>query len=143
MNHPLQPLTPMQRLGWLQHFTRIRCTQKFASFVPGQSYPVTTSTAAVNHSETRLQRDGMPAAVILTGWDLLVKISATPIENRKSKIENSEVHRFLARPQSIHPWIHDLSFLIAHFAIPEILDLAALNSAAFRNYQEKLRALES
>lgn len=130
----------MQRLGWLQHFTRIRCTKKFASFEPGQFYPVATSTVAVNHRETRLQRDGMPAAVILTGWDLLVKISAAAIGSEQP---DPCVHRFLARPQSIHPWIHDLSFLIAHFAIPEILDLAALNSAAFRNYQEKLRALES
>lgn len=130
----------MQRLGWLQHFTRIRCIKRFATFQKGTLYPLATSTAAVTHSESRLQRDGLPSAVILTGWDLLVKIAAAEVGT-----ENSEscVHRFLARPQSTHPWIHDLAFLIEHFQIPQILDQAALNPAAFLSYQEKLRALES
>lgn len=130
----------MQRLGWLQHFTRIRCTKPFDAFRKGLLYPLSTSTVTVDHSETRLQRDGLPAAVILTGWDLLVKIAAAEIGTENS---DSCVHRFLARPQSTHPWIHDLPFLIEHFQIPEILDQAALNATAFLGYQDKLRALES
>lgn len=133
MIHPLQPLAPIQRLGWLKHFSRIKCAKSFARFVAGALYDVTVENVGVSHEEIRIRHDGDAEMVTLSGSDLLIKIADG----------EGEKHRFLAAPKSKLYMIHDLPFLVEHFHIPAIPDLGAMRPRELEALKKKLRALES
>lgn len=142
---PLQPLPPMQRLGWLQHFSSLKCktghtSQVTGHFLKNRRYAIATETVRVESKERRARRDGSSEPVTYTGKDLLVRIQD----------EQGNWHRFLSNPPLLqhsktpkHPLIHDFMFLVKHFEIPEIPDAAALQPKLFREMKQRLKALES
>lgn len=137
MNYPIQPLSPIERLGWLVHFSTLKCKKNFSAsgsqlFTVSKRYSFTASTVKVRRTERRARRDGIRSPVHLTGPDLYIKIAD----------ESARDHRFLARPATRNDIIHDFAFLVEHFEIPEIPDLASLHPKKFQEYKRRLRALE-
>ena len=141
MNYPIQPLPALQRLGWLIHFSSLKCRRTVSqlstfnsqpSFRAARRYPFTTETVKVRATERRAGRDGVSRPVHLTGLDLLVRL----------RDEQGQWHRFLTLPATKNEIIHDFRFLVEHFEIPDIPDLARLQPGRFREYKRKLRALE-
>jgi hypothetical protein len=133
VNHPLQPLQPLQRLGWLKHFTAIECSKaSHGVFRAGQSYPMTSETVTIRTKDRRQRTDGVSEPVTFTGKNILIRV----------KDHAGDWHRFLENPAAEHPLIHDLKFLVEHFSIPEIQDVATLNPTQFRKNIRKLKALE-
>jgi hypothetical protein len=131
--HPLQPLPPMQRLGWLPQTTELKCRRGApAAFTYGQRYSVTTEKVKVHLKERRARRDGISEPVTYIGLELLVRI----------KDNHGNWHRCLANPAAQHALIHDLSFLVEHFDIPPVPDLARLHPKQYNKNQRKLKELE-
>jgi len=133
MNAPLLPVAPYQRLGWMRHFKSLRCKKDCAGFTKGRDYPILVEDVRISHGERRLRRNGVRESVTLTGRGLMFVIKA----------DNGWRHRFLDRPQDAHPIIHDFAFLVEHFTIPQVRDVALLNPKGFETYKARLRALES
>ncbi len=81
-------------------------------------------------SETR---NAKSETVVLTGCELMIVLTA----------DNGWRHRFLAAPKKTHTIIHSFEFLVEHFHIPQVPDVAALNPNGFETFKARLRALES
>ena len=134
----------MQRLGWLPHTGQLKCTEpvdignllagrRTTVFIKGQSYDFTTEKVKVFIKERRARRDGISEPATYSGYELLVRV----------KDNQDNWHRCLPNPQGEHALIHDLEFLVEHFEIPKVPDLAALHPKKFAAYKRKLKQLES
>jgi hypothetical protein len=132
LNNPLQPLPPIQRLGWLIHFRDLRCRRSITTFRARRRYPITCETVRVQQRDRRTRRDGVTEPVIYTGQELFIRI----------KDNAGTWHRCLPTPANQHPLIHDFTFLIDHFDIPEVHDVATLNQKQFAANKRALKALE-
>lgn len=143
--NPLQPLPPMQRLGWLPQATELRCRKSFfnpkmwagykhppACFAHGERYPITTEKVKVHMKERRARRDGISEPVTYTGYELLIRV----------KDNHGNWHRCLANPAGQHALIHDLVWLVRHFDIPKVPDLAKKHPKQFKEFQRRLKKLE-
>jgi hypothetical protein len=127
----------MQRLGWLSNFKELRCRTSvpFDSsvlFSRSRRYAITTERVKIQFKERRARRDGVCEPVTLTGSEMLVRI----------KDNAGNWHRCIASPAGKHALIHDLQFLVDHFDIPEVPDVAQLNPKQFAANKRALRALE-
>lgn len=130
---PLQPLPPMQRLGWLPQSGTLKCLRSCVpAFLRYSPYDFTTEKVKVFSKERRARRDGVSEPVTYSGYELLIRV----------KDDHGEWHRCLPNPQGQHALIHDLEFLVEHFEIPEVPDLAALHPKKFAAYKRKLKKLE-
>jgi hypothetical protein len=87
----------------------------------------------LTHAERKTRTGGVKEAVTLSGNGLMVVIKA----------DNGWRHRFLDQPRAEHPILHDFQFLVEHFTIPPVPDVARLHAKAFETYKARLRALES
>lgn len=133
----------MQRLGWLPHTGELKCAipidignllagRRTTVFSKGDRYDFTTEKVKVFSKERRARRDGVSEPVTYSGYELFIRIK----DNR------GNWHRCLPNPQGQHALIHDLEFLVEHFEIPEVPDLAKLHPKKFATYKRKLRKLE-
>lgn len=130
---PLQPLAPMQRLGWLPHFTKLKCRLAIEGcFRRGATYPMLTSIVKVESKERRTTRSGGTEPITIAGRDLLVQL----------RDDKGHWHRFISRPPFTHEILHDHAALVEHFDIPEIPDLAALQPKRFAEFKKRLKELE-
>ncbi len=131
----------MQRLGWLPHFKELKCRRTVAAslcrgapiFTCDHNYPVTTERVKVQFKERRARRDGVSEPVTYTGSEMMVRI----------KDNQGNWHRCLPNPANTHALIHDLVFLVRHFEIPKVPDLATLHRKQFNHYKRKLKELEN
>lgn len=134
----------MQRLGWLPHAGVLKCTEsvdignllagrRTTVFANGESYSFTTEKVKVFTKERRARRDGISEPVTYSGYELVVRV----------KDNQGNWHRCLPNPQADHALIHDLEFLVEHFEIPEVPDLAALHPKDFSRYKRRLKQLEN
>jgi hypothetical protein len=117
----------------MRHFNFLRCKKDCSGFTRGKDYPMTLESVRLSHGERRSRRNGVRESVTLAGRGLMIVLKA----------DNGWRHRFLDRPQAEHPIIHNFGFLVEHFTIPQIPDVARLNPKAFETYKARLRALES
>lgn len=135
MNAPILPLSPYERLGWMRYFQSLKCRKTCCkrSFQAGKIYAMSVRTVRVTTRERRRRRDGLFESVELAGCDLEIVLTAG----------NGWRHRFLDKPQASHPIVHNFEFLVEHFSIPQVPDIATLNPQGFETYKARLRALES
>ena len=144
--NPLQPLPPMQRLGWLPQRGQLKCIKTARnpkmwagyntppSFLDrGQLYDFTTEKVKIQIKERRARRDGISEPVTYAGVELLIRV----------KDNHGNWHRCLANPAGQHALIHDLSFLVEHFDIPQVPDVAKQHRKQFANFQRRLKRLET
>ncbi len=92
-----------------------------------------TQTVRITFSENRNSELGTRKFCTLTGCELMIVLTA----------DNGWRHRFLAAPKKTHTIIHSFEFLVEHFHIPQVPDVAALNPKGFETFKARLRALES
>jgi len=135
MNPPLQPLAPAQRLAWLVNHSLLRCkrSEPAGHFLKGSDYAITTETARIQFKERRARRDGITEPVTFTGHELLVRL----------KDEKGNWHRCLPNPTATHELIHDFAFLVQHFHIPDVPDIAKATPKQFAAMKRRLKMLES
>lgn len=123
----------MQRLGWLPQTGQLKCSRScFPVFLRDSFYEFTTEKVKVFLKERRARRDGVSEPVTYSGYELLIRI----------RDNQGNWHRCLPNPQGQHALIHDLEFLVEHFHIPQVPDLAALHPKKFAAYKRRLKRLE-
>jgi len=134
MTRPLQPLTPFQRIGWLTGQQRLACIQSHENhWKTGNTYASICEEVNMQGRRTRRTRKGLEETVTLTGKELMIRIID----------ENRDWHRFMPNPPIAHRLVHSFRFLVSHFAIPAVPDIANINPDLYDEYLKRLHGLET
>jgi len=142
---PFYPLNDVQRLGFLDEEDAIECKQELAvgnalagrrevCFVPGQSYPIETSTRQVARSDIRPNILGVMEHVTYHGQELVIKIQ----DGKKLW------HSFGSfKEEEQNEYVHPLEALLDYFTIPEVADVALVHPEKYAANLAKLDALQA
>lgn len=130
----LTPLTPIQRLGWVDDEDNILCIQDIGHFKSGVRYPVTTSTVEFIKKQTRpciVNGKRTKETVEVNGHDLNISISEPA-----DKVS----YQFRHNPDQSRQYSYDLNTLVDHFEMPKVPDVS---QARPKLYQENLDKLDN
>ena len=131
---PLYPVSDIQRVGWLDESEELLCTADFPPFVAGQSYPLSSETVDWKKLQIRPRyRAGLreEEEVSVKGSDLRITL-----HHPAGKV--AFMYCPAVQPDPDTP-CHSLEDLAAHFALPEVTDIASLRP---QEYQAKVALLE-
>lgn len=131
---PLQPLAPKQRLGWLQPSCTLVCFQELKPhWTQGKLYPAVIQRVGIQGGKIRRTRNGQDEELALSGEERLIRICD----------DKRDWHRFLPTTPLKHPLVHDWDYLVDHFIIPAVPDIAMHRPDEYQRYVERLKQLES
>jgi hypothetical protein len=161
---PLYPLSPVQRLGYLDEVDEITCTQDF--FAPGSAspcfradhtYPLRSTTVAVHRSGEKLNLSGELDQVEWDGQELAFFIADEAGLERvfmDARLLAANVQLSMLRPGD-KPGRPDrrnppppckidfaLHHLVSYFAIPDVPDVARMNPEAYQRNLKLLQEIE-
>jgi len=131
--HPLTPLAPHERLGWLDGAKVIRCSVGFADFEAGRLYPIQTRTQKIRSLTIRLC-EGKKERVLVTGDEFsIVVLDSLRRRNLFTDHLPPSKRGFYA--------IYSTEVLVDHFAIPHVPDIAEVDSSEYRRLVDHLSSL--
>jgi len=133
MTRPLQPLTALQRIGWLFGQQKLACIQSHEHWTAGKTYAAICEEVNLQGQRTRRTRKGIEETVALSGRELMIRLID----------DNRDWHRFIPNPTFTHRLVHSFSFLVSHFAIPAVPDIAEAYPDLYDEYLKRLHALET
>ncbi|MGN6556355.1 MAG: hypothetical protein ACTHLW_21800 [Verrucomicrobiota bacterium] len=144
---PLYPLNPIMRLGYLDEHETILCERILGrNFTAGRRYPLRSQTVQVTRAGTKINNSGMPDDVEYSGQELAFYIRDNAGVERifmdaQFREENIRVNLLNDRKEDGDKVKIDftLQYLVEHFHIPEVPDVATLHPDA---YQRNLRLLD-
>jgi hypothetical protein len=129
---PLAPVTPVQRVGWLDDAEELRCSSDFGPFTAGTSYPIETETVEWRRTRIRPRYQAgirSEEEVTVKGTDLRISLVLP---------DGSKVP-FMWNPDSE---CHSLEDLAKHFDLPEVPDITVLRAEDYARNIELLEELE-
>jgi hypothetical protein len=138
---PIQPLKPIQRLGWLDDATTILCVKSTDGFRAGESYPVKTSNPIVERDATRLNIYGSLDDITLESSEFAVEITndrGEPVVFMQAKFLRKHCSISLRNRPT-----HDFDVLLEHFEPPHVPSLSELQPDAYSKNLAILRLLQS
>ena len=157
---PLYPLPEIQRLGYLDEEDAIDCKADLADprnsriiFRKGQRYPLRSETVSISRSVTRpnsftgedekLQYSGQELTFLITApddseWSFM---EARLRDDPETTIGNAK--KVKGNHNARNPVDFSLQDLVAHFVIPEVPDVAAVQPAAFEALLGQLEEIEA
>lgn len=158
---PIVPLPPIQRLGYLDEESTIRCLAPLSHlFTQGHIYPLSARTVKVTRSGLKWNMEGGQDKVEYTGQELAFFITAGGREwcfmegrlradgialHEASKAGWTEPPRQAGDPDGI-PAAAFIDFTLAelaeHFHIPDVPDIAAVRPSEYQANLEAIDALE-
>ena len=133
-NHPipLLPLRPVQRIAWLDGVRTLACTADFRAFTAGRTYTIATGLRETAVASERESLAGDPEIVTTHGREFTV----TVYEHGTGATGLGRAHHFSDYPPEMlakNPGkLYPFADLIAHFAIPEVLDIAQTHPAEYQ-----------
>jgi hypothetical protein len=133
MTRPLQALTAFQRIGWIFGQQKLSCILSHDHWTAGKTYSAICEEVNLQGQRTRRTRKGVEETVTLVGKELMIRI----IDDKH------DWHRFFPNPTFAHRLVHSFSFLVSHFDIPAVPDIAEANPDLYDEYLKRLHALET
>jgi len=133
---PVQPISPVQAIAWLDDQDAITCKKNFGPFLAGHIYALTSETVRYKKPESRWRiRAGQREreVVEVRGYDLCLSI----------KPEAGEATKFYYNPKRTDPAAHSLQDLVDHFEVPHVADLAELQPEAYQAHLNRLTDFEA
>lgn len=130
---PLTPLSPHERLGWLDGVKTIRCLKSLPEFDAGRLYRVQTKIHKTKSLTIRLT-EGRQEDVTVTGDEFF--IVALDNLHRRNLFTDHE-------PPSMRGFhcVRSTLLLADHFVIPHVPDVANVHSLQFRSLIQHLSTL--
>jgi hypothetical protein len=129
---PFVALNPVMRLGYCDEEDAITCSHAWLDFQPGQSYRLTTRTATGGRTEKRKRLDATDEVVITTGECLIIEVDPGT-GGKIAFTADPKFHTFDSYP---------LQTLLAHFDIPDVLDVARLDHQEYEKNKLLLLGLQ-
>lgn len=129
---PLAPVTPVQRVGWLDDAEELRCSSDFGPFIAGTSYPIETETIEWRKTQHRPRYQAgirTEEEVSVKGTDLRISLV----------LPNGTKVPFMWNPGDD---CHSLEDLANHFHLPEVPDITVLRAEDYAKNIELLEELE-
>jgi hypothetical protein len=158
---PLYPLSPIQRLGYLDEVDEIVCSKDLEVaygkvFRADRTYPLRSSTVAVKRSGTKLNLAGELDQVEWNGAELAFFISddlGTERVFMETRLRASNVDVSILRPDEkpgsqdedrLKPCPIDFTLheLVEHFIIPDVPDVARVNPDGYQRNLQLLKEIE-
>lgn len=155
---PLYPLSKIQRLGYLDEQDQIQCVKNlskngFTLFEAGRSYALRSTTVAVKRHGEKMNLEGELDAVEWNGQELAFFITdglGTEQCFMEARLRDNDIEVNLLPANHTGKWskkdlgercpiAFTLQELAAHFLIPDVPDVAALDP---QRYQRHLTALD-
>jgi hypothetical protein len=147
---PFYPLNEVQRLGYLDEEDMIKCKlEGLTGFKPGKTYPLSSETIDVERQDERLNLLGDPEEITLQGKELAFYIEdergdkhsfcGTPPEQQVERCDRKTV---VTRADTLNGRHHDLHALIRYFEIPEVADVAQIDTDRYDKFVNQIRAIE-
>jgi hypothetical protein len=158
---PLYPLSPIQRLGYLDEVDDIVCSKDLMvagrkAFRADHTYPLRSSTVAVKRSGTKLNLAGELDQVEWDGQELAFFITDGLGQERvfmEARLRASNVRVSLLKPgekpgrqdeDHLEPCQIDFTLheLVEHFVIPDVPDVARVNPDGYQRNLHLLKEIE-
>lgn len=149
---PLYPLSPIQRLGYLDEHDRIPCRKSLGPFVRGREYDLRSTTVAVNRIGTRRNIFNALDDVEWNGQELAlsIKVDGNEFLFMDGKLRDKTVTINLLQPgtrkidETAPACVidFDLQQLADHFVIPEVPDVASLHPDGYQRHLKLLDKIE-
>lgn len=168
---PLYPMPAVQRLGYLDESDTIPCTKsieidgftkvrawngalktvatKVTVFTAGRAYPVRTQSVKVSRFKTKPNSIGKPEEFYLAGQELAIFITGDDhVEHLFMEARHMAAGVDIKHLQTVDP--HEpglkpefpLDKLAEHFAVPEVKDVAEMDTEGFARAKTELAELE-
>ncbi len=151
---PIIALPPTQRLGFLDEHDQLTCRETLTIPGPGGGWPITlyregvsyrltSATTPVLRRSARVNSAGEDEPVELAGSELVLRVTdelGRPVPFLDPRVLHPSVQLPKVEDRDI---ALDLHVLLAHFHIPEVPDLAAVQPEAAAHYRERLSMLET
>lgn len=131
----LTPLSPIQRLGWIDDEDTILCTKDFHTLVAGNRYEIKTSTVQFVKQQTRpCIHNGrrIKENVEVSGHDLRIVIKGH---------NKDETYEFRHNPDKSQSNNYDLNALVDHFEMPDVPDVSQAYPELYKDNLAKLDTL--
>ena len=129
---PLLPLRPVQRIAWLDGVRTLACTADFREFTAGRTYTIATGLRETAVASERESLAGDSEIVTTHGREFTV----TVYEHGTGATGLGRAHHFSDYPPEMlakNPGkLYPFADLIAHFAIPEVPDIAQTHPAEYQ-----------
>jgi hypothetical protein len=152
---PLYPLTPRQRIGFLDEADSIHCTQDSNGFQAGQAYPIRTLQVAIRRLGTKLDLEGQPQSVEWHSQETAFVITNQAGQEKvflDGRFRSAGV-RVTLLPPGEQPGRDDelallcridftIEELCEHFTIPDVLDVARVNPEGYQRNVDLLKEIE-
>lgn len=132
---PLTPVSPLQRLGWLDENDNLLCTQDFLSFRAGKLYEVTSEVAKYefSHYKPRYKNGKKDEEQLSTrGNDLIFTIHGADDFTAQFTYKHSHI-------KGTYP----MELIGQHFQIPEVPSLKIVRPEECAAHEKRLDLLES
>lgn len=160
---PLYPLSPIQRLGYLDECDEIQCRKNLSAVAQGlcfqadHTYQLRSTTVAVQRTGTKLNLSGEEDDVVWNGQELafwIVDDHGTERLFMEARLRNKDVRVSILKPGE-KPGKQDernldqcaidftLQQLVSHFLIPDVPDVARVNPEAYERNLQLLQEIES
>lgn len=135
--HPIQPLKPIQRLGYLRYRDTILCRKSWNGFRAGQSYPVGTKTVRATWRSLRTNMDGGDDVVELGSQELAFYIT----NDRQEQVGfiSEKYRRGDVVLGDATEFNHNIGDLLNHFEPPDVPDVARVFPLI---YQKNLKMVD-
>jgi len=160
---PLYPLSPIQRLGYLDECDTVLCTKDLCAeggqrlFKADHSYALRSTTIAVNRSGTKLNLQGDADDVEWDGQELAFYISDEFTTERvfmDARLRAENVRLSILRPgekpgrqdeRNLETCAIDFTLqdLVDNFVIPDVPDVARVNPGGYQDNLALLRQIEA
>lgn len=131
--HPLTPLAPHERLGWLDGSKVIRCSLNLNGFEAGRLYAIQTRTQKIRSLTIRLC-EGKKEKVLVTGDEFSIVVLDN-LRRRNLFTDHAPPSR-----RGFYS-IYSTEVLVDHFIIPHVPDIAEVEVTEYQRLVDHLSSL--